>query len=231
MKRLIALLLICALLTSCAPQESPVPSSTTEPTESIVDTTQAITSSAQTMQFSGMDDPEFLTYLEDALYEDLVTDIGNGVFVVEEVSSAYISKEYLEESAYNEKDNIYFGYTLSELNETFNGERYVFTLGDDGSTIVTEFVEYEESYTDALKTILAVGAGVVLVCIAFKYLPTGQIVNVLSKFSISKSNVSMVMNYVAPYVASASPSLLRGDVEGAMVAVRMRLSETLCKTF
>lgn len=54
------------------------------------------------------------------------------------LSAVYISKEYLDEVAFNSQSNVYFGYTLAELDEVFQGTRYIFTLGDDGNTTVRE---------------------------------------------------------------------------------------------
>ena len=47
-------------------------------------------------------------------------------------------EEYLDEVAFNSQSNVYFGYTLAELDEVFQGTRYIFTLGDDGNTTVRE---------------------------------------------------------------------------------------------
>ena len=44
-------------------------------------------------------------------------------------------KEYLDELAFNSQENVYFGYTLSELNAQFQGEKYIFTLGENNETV------------------------------------------------------------------------------------------------
>ena len=89
--------------------------------------------------FSGMNDPNLLRYTEDIIYQNLVTSLDSEEYFVENVSAIYISQEYIDDLAYNSQANIYFGYTLQELSEQFQGKKYVFTLGDDGTTIVTEF--------------------------------------------------------------------------------------------
>ena len=101
--------------------------------------------------FSGMNDPNLLRYTEDTIYENLVTTLDSDEYFVENVSAIYISQEYIDELAYNSQANIYFGYTLQELSEQFQGKKYVFTLGDDGSTIVTEFEEYDDTYDRVCK--------------------------------------------------------------------------------
>ena len=163
MKRLIALILVCALLAGCTQQ---VNNSSTDPTTSMTEVQQTAeyTFTEEDMpEFAGLDDTTLLTYLEDTVYTNLVTELDNEMYFVENVSAIYISKEYLEEVEYNSQENIYFGYTLSELDEYFQGTRYVFTLGDDGQTIVTEFQEYDDTYDQILKNV-AIGTGVILIC-------------------------------------------------------------------
>ena len=53
-------------------------------------------------------------------------------YFVEKVDAIYLSEEYIEELAYNSKSNVFFGFTLADLEAEFQGTRYVFTLGDDG---------------------------------------------------------------------------------------------------
>ena len=90
--------------------------------------------------FENLDDPEFLQYLEDSIYANLEAQYANSesVYQIDDVSAIYVSKEYLEEIAYNTKANIFFGYNLAQINEVFQGERYVFTLSDTGETVVQE---------------------------------------------------------------------------------------------
>ena len=146
MKRLIALILVCALLVGCTPQ---VDNDGAEPTTSTTETQQTVEyifTEEGMPEFTGLDDSALLTYMEDSIYTNLIIELDNEMYFVENVSAVYISKEYLEEVAYNSQENIYFGYTLSELDAYFQGTRYVFTLGDDGQTIVTEFQEYDDTY-------------------------------------------------------------------------------------
>lgn len=115
-------------------------------------------------EFDSLDDPELLRYVEDNLYSKLVSELNSDDYFVENVSAAYlpISKEYLEEVAYNSQPNIYFGYTLEEIDQQFQGTRYVFTLGENGETIVQPYDEYDEAYEEIIKNV-AVGMGVILI--------------------------------------------------------------------
>ena len=122
--------------------------------------------------FNGLSDPELLSYIEDAVYDRLIDDLADGDYYVENVQTTYVSKEYLEELAYNSQANIYFGYTLQELEDQFAGERFVFTLGDGGQTVVKSFESYDDTYDQALQKI-AVGGGVILLCVTVAAVTAG----------------------------------------------------------
>ena len=117
------------------------------------------------VEFKSMSDPALLSYLESEVYDQLVDEIGQDGYFIENVSAVYISQEYLEELAYNSQSNIYFGYTLAELDEAFQGTRYVFTLDEDGTTGVKEFEAIQDdTFNQVLKNV-AIGTGVILICV------------------------------------------------------------------
>lgn len=118
----------------------------------------------EAVEFSGLDDPDLLQYIQDNVYAELVDQFGSEDFLVEDIQTAYLSQEYLEEVAYNSKSNIFFGYTLEELREQFDGTPYVLTLGDDGTTVAVPFEDYDDTYDQIIKNV-AVGTGVILVCV------------------------------------------------------------------
>lgn len=110
--------------------------------------------SAEDINFSGLNDPTLLTYVENTVYKDLIDELSDGDYFVEKVDAIYLSEEYIEELAYNSKSNVFFGYTLDELEEAFQGTRYVFTLGDDGQTTVVPLEEiYDDTYDQIIKKI------------------------------------------------------------------------------
>lgn len=145
MRKLLCLLLILALLTGCAAPAAP-------------QVRQELPS------FAGLSDPSLLNYMEDAVYDQLVTALDSDQLFVENVSAVYISAEYLTELAANSRENIYFGYSLSQLDALFEGERFVFTLGEDGQTTVQAFQEAADTYGQVIRN-LAVGGGVILLCV------------------------------------------------------------------
>lgn len=133
MKRIIALVLSLAmLLTGCA---TPQQDSSETASESTIETpADEIVWENIEPQYDSLDDDELLAHVEDLVYRETVLSLDSDEFLVENVSAVYISKEYLDEVAFNSQSNIYFGYTLAELDELFQGTRYMFTLGEDGQT-------------------------------------------------------------------------------------------------
>jgi hypothetical protein len=84
MKRLLVVVLVSALLAGCIPHNNPDTSS------------EQITFATEEMpKFSDLGDPALLTYLEDSVYTEVVTQLDNEEYFVENVSTVYISKEYL----------------------------------------------------------------------------------------------------------------------------------------
>ncbi|MBR4334695.1 MAG: hypothetical protein IKP72_18635 [Clostridia bacterium] len=115
--------------------------------------------------FKGMNDPALLPYIEDTLYQELVGSLNSEEYFVENVSAIYISQEYLDELSFNSQANIFFGYTLAELDEQFQGTKYVFTLGYNNETVVEPFEAFQDNtYSTVLRNV-AIGAGVILVCV------------------------------------------------------------------
>ena len=122
--------------------------------------------------FTGLNDPTLLQYIEDSVYSDLAAEFASEDYIIENVKATYVSKEYLEEVAYNSQANIFFGYTLAELDAQFQGTRYVFTLGDNGETTVVPFEKYDDTYEKVLKNV-AIGTGVILVCVTVSVVTGG----------------------------------------------------------
>lgn len=86
-------------------------------------------------------------------------------YFVEYVDAVYYPKEYIEALASNTQPNVYFGYTAAELNEHFQGTKYVFTLGENGQTVVVPMETVsDEVYVKAMEDVI-IGSGVILVCV------------------------------------------------------------------
>lgn len=148
-------------------EDSDVAVSSPETVESISEeasTESAGSENAENLSFSGLKDPSLQTYVKNTVYENLVDELKDGNYFVENVDTVYLSEEYIEEQTYNSKSNVFFGYTLDELEGAFQGTRYVFTLGDNGKTSVVPTEEINDDTYDKILKNVAVGNGVILVC-------------------------------------------------------------------
>ena len=125
------------------------------------------------IKFTGMADENLPAYIEDSVYTQLITELDSTEFFVENVSAVYVSQEYLQELAYNSQSNVFFGYSLAELDEYFQGTRYVFTLGADGQTTVEPLQIVEDSTYDQMIKNVAIGTGVILVCVTVSVVSAG----------------------------------------------------------
>lgn len=175
MKKVVALLICLTLILSGCAQTTTssteqTDATSTEVTESSAEQTMEIDD--QIPEYASLDDENLLQCVEDLVYKETVESLDSDEYVVEGVSTKYISKEYLEELAYNSQENIYFGYTLSQLNEEFQGTRYVFTLDDNGKTTVQEFEDFDETTNEIIKNV-AIGTGVILICVTVSTLTAG----------------------------------------------------------
>lgn len=178
MKRMIALLLSSIMvLTGCGkvrPQETinnKIDPPAVYATDNVADG-QLVLKEIEP-QFSVLDDEQLLIHTEDLVYREAISAINSEEYFVENVSAVYISKEYLDELAFNSQSNIYFGYTLTELNEIFQGTKYIFTLSEDGSTAVQELQEIEDVSTETMLRNVAIGTGVILVCVTVSVVSAG----------------------------------------------------------
>lgn len=204
MKRLIAILLVCTMLTGCAAQ-------TANNTDSTPSTNDTITNSNSDVVFENLNDPALIDYVEENVYSDLVLQLNSADYLVENVQAVYISKEYIEELYYNSQSNVYFGYTLAELDAFFQDTRYVFTLGEDGQTTVKEFESYDEAYEKMLKNV-AIGTGVILVCVT---------VSIVSR-AAGAAAVSMVFAASAKTgtICALSSGVISGVTSGVVTGIQ-----------
>ena len=119
---------------------------------------------AQT-RYSGASDPVYLQDACDVVGASLDEALGDD-YVVSDVHTAYVSQEYLEELAYNTQANVFFGYSLADLDAQFQGTRYVFGV-EDGQTVARAFEPATDEfaqYAGEVASNVAVGAGVILAC-------------------------------------------------------------------
>lgn len=239
MKKSIALILsIVLVLTGCASSFSersvdpvavmPAENPSTESIEDISnnpeseekeDSQDFTITKATNLSFSGLDDEELLTYVENTVYSDLVSGLNSEDYFVENVEAIYISEEYIEELAYNSQSNIYFGYSLQDLNDMFQGSRYIFTLNENGETVVREMdTIYDDSAQKMLENV-AVGAGVILLCVTVSVVSGGLGAPAVSMIFMASAKTGTVFALSSAVLSGAATAITTGyqtsDVEQA----------------
>ncbi len=236
MKRIIAVLLVCALLTGCSSTAVP-PVESTQPDPEQPVQAESLVLDETVPEFTGMADAELLPYLEQAIYTDLLTNLDDEEYYVETVTTRYVSKEYLEECAYNSQENIYFGYSLAELNDIFQGERYVFTLSETGETTVEAFQVCEDTTNERILKNVAIGSGVILVCVTVAAITknpaatatAGKTVKIIFTASSMGAEAGKVMAVKGAFFGGATVAILEalktGDVDEVLKASLLGASE------
>lgn len=235
MKRIIALILSFAMLLSgCAqtqlhsqPTDEPPPSETTNNPNS-PQPDEIIWQEAEP-EYNELDSSELLCYVEDLVYRETVGSLNSDEYFVENVSAVYISKEYLEEVAFNSQSNVYFGFTLAELDELFQGSRYIFTLGDDGRTTVRELQEIEDTSTETMLKNVAIGTGVILVCVTVSAVTAGAGAPAVSLIFAASAKTGTIMALSSAGFGGFTAGVVRGietgDFGEAMEAAALASSE------
>lgn len=219
MKKILSLFLACCLCAGplSAEVQQPAAAKTVVPPET--ETEKVVPS-----------DPRYLEELKEAVAAEVAKQLDPQKYKVESVEVRYLPQEYLEELQFNARENVYFGHTLSELDALFQGEKYLFTLGDDGKTRVEKFTPYDDSYDRMLKNV-AVGAGVIVVCVVVAGVAavtagTTSLVFVLAVSAAENAIRAAVMSaLVGCLLDGALESWQTRDMEKALKACAMGASE------
>lgn len=208
---LLSLLIMLSIFQGCSLQKKE--SVESKESETTAETTIADLKNNQTdsvPEFEGLSDPRLVKYMEDAVYAKVIDHVDTKKYVVENVEAVYISKEYLEEAAYNKKSNIYFGYTKDELDKQFSGTKYVFTLGEDGKTTVEKFKPYDDTYDKILLNV-AIGTGVILVCVVLTVATEGA--------GAPAAAAIFATSAKSGAIAAASSALIGGTAAGVITGI------------
>jgi hypothetical protein len=214
MKRILAMLLVFSLLlAACAP-----PNRTNE--IGLFFCTE--------INFTELDDPNLLRYIEDDIYANIISELDSDYYFVEHISAIYRSKEYLEQLAYNSQENIYFGFSLSELDEQFQGERFIFTLGENGQTVVQPFEKYDDTFDKIVRNV-AVGTGVILLCVTVSVvspLAGAHAVSVIFAASAKTGAIGSLSGGVfSGIVATVITGIKTGDLDQVLKAAGLAASD------
>ena len=238
-------MLICIiLLTGCTPnvkveskEVTPEPQNTNNATvivdnkkdsENTNNSKQSEPVEYQIPEFTGLNDSALLQYVEDSVYADLKGSFESEDYIIENVSAVYFSKEYLEEVAYNSQANVFFGYTLAELDEQFGGKGYVFTLGDNGETVVKAFEDYDDTYDKVIKNV-AIGSGVIILCVTVSVVTAGAGLAPVSMVFAASAKTATTMALSSGVFSAAFAGTVTGiqtkDMDQALKAAALSGSE------
>lgn len=230
MKRIIALLLSAVLLfAGCGRSQPGVTETsgnsagTSETTSGTIDLEDALS------RYTALDDKQLLTYVENLVYRDTVLSLNSAEYFVENVSAVYISKEYLDEVAFNSKANIYFGYTLDDLDGIFKGTKYIFTLSDSGNTTVQELQEIKDVSTETMLKNVAIGTGVILVCVTVSIVSAGAGAPAVSMIFAASAEGAKTFAVSSAVLGGISAGIVRGiqtgDLNEALQTAAMSATE------
>ncbi len=179
----------------------------------------------ENLNFSSMSDPNLLTYMEGAVYCQLIDEIGDNAYI-ENVDAIYISQEYIDELSYNSRSNIFFGYTLQELDEQFQGERYVFTV-QDGNTVVQPMSEYDDTYDQIIRNV-AIGTGVILICVTVSVATAGAAPAASMIFAVGAQTgtaMGLSSGVISGVAAGLTTGITTGDWDQALTDGELAASE------
>ena len=244
MKRVIALVLSCALILvgcgqnttsmdkqSVAETKDEVVANVTD--ESIMVETTLNTEDAKpyeyVVDFNSLDDAELQRYVQDNIYNELVAQLDSDEYFVENVSAVYISQEYIDELTYNSKPNLYFGYTLEEIDAVYQGTRYVFTMSEEGDTIVVPFEEYDDTFEQVIKNV-AIGTGVILICVTVSVVSAGAGAPAVSMFFAASAKSGTIFALSSGGLSAVASGIVTGietgDMDEALKAAALSGSES-----
>ena len=181
------------------------------------------------IQFTGMSDKKLVSYIEDSVYTKLVRDLNSSDYYVERVSAVYVSQEYLQELAYNSQANVFFGYSLAELDAYFEGTRYVFTLGNDGQTTVEALKIVKDATYDQILKNVAIGTGVILICVTVSTVTAGLGAPAVSLIFAVAAKTGAICALSGSLISGVSSAVVKGyqtgDISEALKAGALGASE------
>lgn len=177
--------------------------------------------------FDSLDNEDLLRYVRDDVYSNVVESIPDGYYV-DNVDTAYISQEYLDELEYNSKSNVFFGYSLKDIESVYKDQKYVFTLSDTGETIVQPFESYDETFEKVAKNV-AVGTGVILVCVTVSTTTVGTGAPAISMIFAASAKTGTIMALSGGAISATATGIVTGvqtgDVERSLKAAAVSGSE------
>lgn len=223
MKKIIALVLCFSLLFCSCGTQNVVENTNNKDKEAIQETSLNEQSSSDDIEnevepadqksYKGLNDKNLLIDVENTIYDELLANLDGDSYFIENVEATYYPKEYIEELEFNSKENVYFGYTASELDKQFQGTKYVFTLGENGETIAVPMETLQDDTCNEVMRDVAVGTGVILICVTVSVVSGG----------IGVPAISMIF---AASAQTATAFALSGTVIGGISAAMVTAYQT-----
>ncbi|MCW6676796.1 HNH/ENDO VII family nuclease [Aerococcaceae bacterium NML180378] len=206
MRRIASLLIVCSMLVSaCGISEKPMQQEFVERSNVVIDVES---------QLGDVKAPEVLHRLKEEIYSSVIDNLG-GQYYVQNVEAVYVSKEYLDELAYNSQSNIYFGYTLNELLDQFKGTKYVFAIDESGQTVVKEFEVYDNTFEKAIKNV-TIGTGVILVCVTVSTTTGGAVSTIFLAAAKTGSIVGSSSGVISGLATGVLTGIQTGDFDKSL---------------
>ena len=169
---------------------------------------------ARSLSFDGLEDDNLQRYVRDNIYSELLAEINNDEYVIENIDTVYISNEYIQELEYNSKANVFFGYTLAELEDQFLGKKYVLTL-KDGETVAVPFEGYDDTFNKVLRNV-AIGAGVILICVTVSAVTAGAGAPAVSMIFAASAKTATTMAVSSGMISGVAAGVIEGVKTGDM---------------
>ena len=178
--------------------------------------------------FSGLNDPKLLPYVEENVYQSVLDNIDTNKYFVENVDAIYISQEYIDELAYNSQTNVFFGYSLADLNKQFEGKRYVFDVDDSGVTKVVPYEDYDDTYDQIIRNV-AIGTGVILICVTVSVVSAGAgapaVAMIFAGAAKTGAGFALSSAAIGGTISSAITYVQTGNVEESLKEGALEASE------
>ena len=170
-KVLILLIIVSVILSGCSKSNHNQKSTddnfeTTFTDEEIKEFESLLSKGNEETVYEGDIDSNYTEILSGLLYEGLDESLNNDqddLYEIESINTQYLSKEYLEELAYNSKSNILFGYSVDDIERMTDGQKYVFTLDNNNETSIEIFESTKDTTFRKTLLNLAKGGGVILI--------------------------------------------------------------------
>ena len=192
------------------------------------DDTLIISDEKYAERFSDLNDDKLLNYLEDSIYSEVSAHLSTDDYVVEGVDATFYTKEYIEELAANSQNNVYFGYTLDQLNDIFKGKKYVFDLDDNNETTVKLLEEYSDDTFPTIMKNVAIGTGVIVICVTVSCATAGTAPAISAIFAASASTAS-TMAIKGSAIGAIASGIIKyyetGDLDETLEAALIGASE------